>query len=88
MGCLPHPAERQGTRRATDFAARLAEQPGQAGTGDQAGHARAELGPPDRADAVLGAMMQTQSSGCSYTRVEMPYDADRVSTWPRGRILV
>lgn len=46
------------------------------------------FGSPDRADAVLGAMMPAQTSCCSFTRVEMPYDADRVSVWPRGRILV
>lgn len=36
---------------------------------------------PDRADAVLGAMMPAQGGGFSYTRVETPYDADRVSAW-------
>jgi hypothetical protein len=46
------------------------------------------LGSPDRADAVLGAMMQTQSSGCSIVRVELPSDADRIFTDTRHRILV
>jgi hypothetical protein len=46
------------------------------------------LGSPDRADAVLGAMMPAQSGGCSIVRVETPYDEFRVSAWPRGRILV
>ena len=47
------------------------------------------LGSPDRADAVLGAMMPAQTGGCAYTRVPMEHDEDRIaSTWPRGRILV
>jgi hypothetical protein len=46
------------------------------------------LGSPDRADAVLGAMMPAQACGCSYTGVETPYDADRIFTDTRRRILV
>ena len=48
------------------------------------------LGSPDRADVVLGAMMQAQTGGVSFSRVEVPErDEFRVASMsPRGRILV
>ncbi len=54
------------------------------------------LGSPDRADAVLGAMMQAQTGGAVFRRVGRDgeeWDDDesgewRISASPRGRILV
>ena len=44
----------------------------------------------DEVDALSGAheMLRESHGGCSYTRVELPYDADRIFSDTRRRLLV
>jgi hypothetical protein len=60
--------------------------------GKQAMRARG-LGSPDRADSVLGAMMQAQTGGVTFRRIGVEGEGDEGGEWrasmsPRGRILV